>query len=142
MLRHRVILGLIFAALFVGLITIDWYAAGGWPMAYWSTPPGLLMAAVSVLVIPLALGEMRTLLARQNVVISLRITVAAALLCMLWPWLEQVGDTIQQRLQEASMKQDAPGPPATMAAEHQQRTDLRLRRRADTELSDEAEGKR
>jgi CDP-diglyceride synthetase len=105
MLRHRIILGLLFAALFVGLITLDWYAAGGWPVADWSTPPGLLVAAVSVLTIPLALWEMRGLLARQNVHISIRITVIAALLCMLWPWLEQVGETIQQRLQEVSTVQ-------------------------------------
>jgi len=115
MLKQRVILGLILTALFVGLITIDWFAAGGWPMAYWSTPPGLLVAAVSVVVIPMALWEMRGLLARQNVHISLRITVIAALLCMLWPWIEQFGDSIQQRLQEAAIAQGAgPSGPAAL----------------------------
>jgi CDP-diglyceride synthetase len=98
MFRHRVILGLPLTALFVGLITIDWFAAGGWPLADWSTPPGLLVACVCVIAIPLALWEMRNLLARQNVNISLRITIAAALLCMIWPWLGQFDDSIQERL--------------------------------------------
>ncbi len=110
MLKHRIILGLLFAALFVGLLTLDWYAAAGWPMAHWSTPPGMLVAVVSVLVIPVALWEMRALLAKENVYISIRITVAAALLCMLWPWIEQVGDTIQQRLAEQTQALQAAGP--------------------------------
>jgi phosphatidate cytidylyltransferase len=36
---------------------------------------------------------MRSLLARENVHISMRITVVAAMLCMLWPWLEQVAES-------------------------------------------------
>ena len=111
MLKHRILFGLLFSALFVGLIALDWYAAGDWPMAPWSTPPGLLVAVASVLLIPLALWEMRALLARQNVVISMRITVVAALLCMLWPWLEQVGDSIQQRLTVEESLVHAAGPP-------------------------------
>jgi CDP-diglyceride synthetase len=98
MLRHRVILGLLISALFVGLITIDWFAAGGWPLANWSTPPGLLVACVTAVAVALALWEMRHLLARQNVHISFRITVIASLLCLIWPWLGQFDDSIQERL--------------------------------------------
>ena len=97
MLRHRIILGLVFSALFVGLLTIDWFAAGGWPLADYSTPPGLLVACVCAAVIPLGLWEMRNLLARQNVNISLRITILASLLCMIWPWLGQLDDSIKER---------------------------------------------
>ncbi|HEY4328109.1 MAG TPA: phosphatidate cytidylyltransferase [Phycisphaerae bacterium] len=97
MLKYRVILGLVFGAIFIGLIWLDSYAAGGWPIAHWSTPPGLLIACVSLLIIPLAIREMQALLAKENVQISMRITVIAALLCMLWPWIEQVGDTIDQQ---------------------------------------------
>ena len=120
MLKHRIILGLLFSVLFVGLITLDWYAAGGWPMAHWSTPPGMLVALVSLLAIPLGVWEMRALLARENVIISLRITIAAALLCMIWPWIEQVGDSIQQRMQEESMvggMQNGSGPPSAAELE-------------------------
>lgn len=97
MLKHRILLGLLFAAIFVGLLTLDWYAAGGWPLADFSTPPGLLVACVAAVAITLALREMRTLLARQNVHISVRITLIAALLCMIWPWLGQLDDSIQER---------------------------------------------
>jgi len=115
MLKYRILFGLIFGALFVGLIALDWYAAGGWPVAYWSTPPGMVVAVASLAVIPLALWEMRGLLARENVAISMRITVAAALLCMLWPWIEQVGDTIQQKLEWERVLVQQVGPPSPEA---------------------------
>src|ERR1043165_10231097 len=97
MLKHRLILGIIFGLLFLGLIWLDWYASRGWPVADWSTPPGLVVLIVTLAAMPLAIAQMRALLARANVNISLRITILAAMLCTLWPWLEQVGDTIQQR---------------------------------------------
>ena len=50
-----------------------------------------------MVIIPLGLREMRGLLAKENVTISLRITVVAAALCMLWPWIEQVAQSIDQR---------------------------------------------
>ncbi len=97
MLKHRLIIGLTIIAFFVGLIFLDSHAAGGWPIALWSTPPGFFLALISVIILPLALWEMRGLLARENVLISMRITFVAATLCMLWPWLEQVGETIDQQ---------------------------------------------
>jgi CDP-diglyceride synthetase len=120
MLRHRIILGLLITALFVGLITIDWFAAGGWPLANWSTPPGLFVAGACLIAIPLALWEMRTLLARQNVHISFRISVAAALLCLLWPWLGQFDDSIQERLTWPSTVAGVapPGSPERMIRVH------------------------
>ena len=97
MLKQRLIVGLIIAALFVGLIWLDSYASGGWPLAAWSTPPGLMVALVSIIAIPLGLWEMRGLLAKENVTISLRITTLAAILCMIWPWLEEVAKRIQEQ---------------------------------------------
>ena len=67
---------------------------GGVP---YSTPPGLFVALGCLVIIPLGLREMRALLARENVIISMRVTVVAATLCMVWPWLEQVSESIQQR---------------------------------------------
>jgi CDP-diglyceride synthetase len=94
MLKHRLILGIILIIFLSGLMLLDSYAAGGWPVNPWSTPPGFFLAVVSLLIVPVALWEMRGLLASENVLISLRITGIAATLCMLWPWLEQVGESI------------------------------------------------
>lgn len=96
MLKHRLILGVIICIFLSGLMLLDSYAAGGWPVKPWSTPPGFFLAIVSLLIVPVALWEMRGLLAKENVLISLRITGIAATLCMLWPWLEQVGETIDE----------------------------------------------
>src|SRR4051812_11834224 len=95
MLKYRLIIGLIASTLFLALLWLDTYASGGWPVAPWSTPPGFFVALGCLVVIPLALREMQSLLAKENVLISLRVTTIAALLCMLWPWIEQVGDSIQ-----------------------------------------------
>ena len=88
---YRVIFGLLFGALFIGLIFIDSWASSGWPAG--GTPPGLVVAIVSLIVIPMAIWEMRKLLALENVQISMRITVVASMLCMLWPWIEQVSES-------------------------------------------------
>jgi CDP-diglyceride synthetase len=98
MLKHRVIFGILFGALFIGLIFLDSYASRHWPGGgAWATPPGLFVALASLLVIPLGLWEMRAMLGRENVFISLRITAVASVLCMLWPWVEQVGESIYQQ---------------------------------------------
>ncbi len=90
MLKYRVIFGLLFGALFIGLIFIDSWASRAWPNG--GMPPGFVVAIASLIVIPPAIWEMRKLLERENVQISMRVTVAAAILCMLWPWFEQVAD--------------------------------------------------
>src|SRR5204862_7744876 len=100
LLKHRLLLGVILAIFFPGLVWLAPYAAGGgggWPIAPYSTPPGLIVLLVTLLLMPLAIAELRALLARQNVLISLRITIVASMLCTLWPWLEQVGDSIDQQ---------------------------------------------
>jgi len=77
----------------------------------------VLVAGVCAIAIPLALWEMRNLLARQNVHISLRITVAASLFCMIWPWLGQFDDSIQERMTWPSTVAGVPPPnsPARLA---------------------------
>ncbi len=117
MLKYRLIFGLLFGALFIGLIFLDSYCSGGWPLVAYSTPPGLFVALGCVVVIPFGLREMGSLLAAENVTISMRITVAATMLCMLWPWIEQVSEGVVER--HAKLSQILPseaGPPATMAA--------------------------
>jgi CDP-diglyceride synthetase len=117
MLKYRVIFGLLFGAIFLGLIFLDTFYSRFWPLGSFSTPPGLFVALGCVVVIPIALREMRTLLAAENVTISMRITIAATMLCMLWPWVEQVSEGVLQRHAElAQILPDAAGPPATMAA--------------------------
>jgi CDP-diglyceride synthetase len=102
MLKHRLILGLFLSALFVAILWLDSHSSPGWPQAHWSTPPGFYLAIVCILVAPFAIWEMKNLLAREHVTISMRVTVVAALLCMLWPWLEQVGDSLQQKRTDAA----------------------------------------
>src|SRR3954467_13554292 len=97
MLKHRIIMALVLGSLFLGLLWLDSAASRGWYAGNAGTPPGFFGGLGGVAVIALGLREMRALLARENVVISMRITVVAAMLCMIWPWLEQVSESVQQR---------------------------------------------
>ncbi len=63
MLKYRVIFGLLFGALFIGLIFLDSACSQGWPLGAFSTPPGAFVALGCVVVIPFGLREMGTLLA-------------------------------------------------------------------------------
>ena len=77
----------------------------------------MFVALGCLIVIPIALREMRALLRSENVMISMRITVAATMLCMFWPWVEQVSEGVLQRHAElAQILPNEAGPPATMAA--------------------------
>ncbi|MCL2640021.1 MAG: phosphatidate cytidylyltransferase [Phycisphaerales bacterium] len=102
MLRHRLIFGLLFIALFIAAIALDVWLSQGWPTQPRTIPPGSIVALICILIIPLAIREMQNLLQRQHVTISIRITVVAALLCMLWPWIEQVSDAIATKHDELS----------------------------------------
>jgi CDP-diglyceride synthetase len=116
MLKHRIIVGLLFGALFVAVIFLDSYCSQGWPLRGFSTPRGTFVALGCVLLIPLALREMRALLSPENVIISMRITVVASLLCMLWPWVEQVSESMlsdDYQLSHPSMSQAGPPSPAS-----------------------------
>jgi CDP-diglyceride synthetase len=95
-LKYRIIFGCLFGALFLAVIFLDSYCSRYWPNTPFSTPPGTFIALGCMILIPLALGEMRRLLTPENVTISLRITIAASLLCMLWPWIEQVSESVLQ----------------------------------------------
>jgi CDP-diglyceride synthetase len=94
MLKYRVIFGLLFGALFLGIMFLDSWCSSGWPTRAYTSPPGAFVALGCLLVIPLALREMQALLGSENVTISMRITVVASLLCMAWPWVEQVAGDV------------------------------------------------
>jgi len=96
MLKYRVIFGLLFGALFIVLIGLDTHFSRNWPMGAYSTPRGSFVALGCLVVIPIALREMQRLLASENVTISMRITVVASLLCMIWPWIEQVSESVAE----------------------------------------------
>ncbi|MEI8198315.1 MAG: hypothetical protein WCI73_20670, partial [Phycisphaerae bacterium] len=96
MLRYRIIFGLLFSALLVGIFYLDSHLAGSWPQAPWVAPPGSMLGLALLLLIPLALHEMQGLLRRQNVQISMRVCVVAALLSMVWPWISQVAVSVKQ----------------------------------------------
>ena len=49
---------LLLGFLFIALIALDSYAAGGWPVADYSTPPGLIVMLVVLAVIPFAIAEL------------------------------------------------------------------------------------
>ncbi len=90
MFKLRLVYGLLFG---VGLLTMFYFdqtQSRGWPARPGSFPPGILFAIMMACIIPLAIIEMRRLLARDNVTISLRVCIPAAILCMIWPWLEQL----------------------------------------------------
>lgn len=115
MLKYRVIFGILFGVLFITLIAVDSHLSRHWPAASFSTPPGLFVALGCLLVIPVALREMQKLLASENVTISMRITIVASLLCMLWPWIEQVSESVMQL--HDRIEHVATTNPATQSAE-------------------------
>ncbi|MGN6369627.1 MAG: phosphatidate cytidylyltransferase [Phycisphaerae bacterium] len=115
MLKYRVIFGLLFGALFVALIALDSHLSHHWPDASFSAPPGLFVALGCLVVIPIALREMQKLLASENVIISMRITIVSSLLCMLWPWIEQVSESVMQL--HTRIEHSAATNPATQTAE-------------------------
>lgn len=90
MLKYRLIFGVMIVAAFVGIIALDVALAARWPRETLSAPAGTCIAVITVVILPFALREMQQLLASENVTISMRICVAASILCAIWPWLEQV----------------------------------------------------
>jgi len=95
MLKYRLIFGLLFAALLAGVFYLDSHlSAGWWTRQPWVAPPGAMVLLMMAAFAPVALREMQGLLAKENVRISMRICVVASLLCMVWPWFEQVGDEV------------------------------------------------
>ena len=94
MLKQRITLGLLFGIALLIMFYFDQTLSSGWPARQLSFPPGTLMAITFLVIIPPAVYEMQRLLARQGVIISLRVCVASAILCMLWPWLEQLSEML------------------------------------------------
>ena len=106
MLRYRLIFGLLFAALLVALIWADSFCAS---RGY--APAGTFIALATLALVPLAVKEMQSLLARSGVAISMRVSVIACLLCALWPWIEQVADLVNARtLRLAATEPNATAP--------------------------------
>ncbi|MEI7766524.1 MAG: phosphatidate cytidylyltransferase [Phycisphaerae bacterium] len=96
MLRYRLLLGILFAVLLIGLVALDRHMAVDWPRGM-SWPPGLIVALIAIPLIIIAVREMRGLLSKVGVDISVRLCTTMALLCMLWPWAEQIS---QKKLQD------------------------------------------
>ncbi len=90
MFKWRLVYGLLFGIALLVMFYFDQTQSIGWPDRNYSFPPGILLAGTLTLIIPLAIIEMRRLLAHENVTISLRVCIPSAILCMLWPWLEQL----------------------------------------------------
>lgn len=102
MIKQRIIFGLLFG---IGLLTMFYFDqrfSGGWPARPGSFPPGTLMALTMIVAIPFATAEMRRLLFYENVTISLRVCSTSAILCMLWPWLEQLSEILLAHPQGAA----------------------------------------
>ncbi len=102
MLKLRLIYGLLFGALLLTMFYFDQALSAGWPGRTMSFPPGTLMVLSLFGIIPLATAEMRRLLKAEGVVISMRVCVTASLLCMIWPWLEQLSQTLLDHPKGAS----------------------------------------
>jgi phosphatidate cytidylyltransferase len=96
MFKWRLVYGLLFGVALLVMFYFDQTQAVGWPGRDDSFPPGILFAGTMTLIIPLAILEMRRLLASENVTISLRVCIPSAILCMLWPWLEQLAVVLLQ----------------------------------------------
>ncbi|MGC8625652.1 MAG: phosphatidate cytidylyltransferase [Phycisphaerae bacterium] len=102
MFKLRLIFGLLFGAILLTMFYFDQMLAAGWPARRMSFPPGTLMALTLVAIIPLATVEMRRLLKAEGVAISMRVCVSASILCMLWPWLEQLAQMLLNNPKGAS----------------------------------------
>ncbi len=102
MLKLRLIYGLLFGGLLLTMFYFDQALSAGWPGRTMSFPPGTLMVLSLLGIIPLATAEMRRLLKAEGVVISMRVCVTASLLCMIWPWLEQLSQTLLDHPKGAS----------------------------------------
>ena len=94
MLKHRLMLGFTIGIALLAMFYFDQSLSRGWPARTWSFPPGMLMAITLSLFIPFAVREMQQLLGRGHVRISMRVCIAGALLCMLWPWLEILSEML------------------------------------------------
>jgi phosphatidate cytidylyltransferase len=93
-LKQRMIFGLFFAVVLLAILYVDQVAARGWPGRTWSFPPGTLCALVLAGIVFAAVGEMRRLLENEKIIISRRVCITAALLCMLWPWMQQLSELL------------------------------------------------
>lgn len=102
MFKLRLIYGLLFGAILLTMFYFDQTLAAGWPARCMSFPPGTLIALTLVAIIPLATVEMRRLLKAEGVAISLRVCISASILCMLWPWLEQLAQMLINKPKGAS----------------------------------------
>ncbi len=112
MLKYRLIFGMLFAALLVGVFFLDSrLSSGWWTRQPWIAPPGTAIMLLIAACLPLALREMQGLLALQNVRISMRICVVAALLCMIWPWFAQVADEVSDHPRTVAAALDQGPPP-------------------------------
>jgi phosphatidate cytidylyltransferase len=94
MFKLRLIYGLLFGSLLLTMFYFDQTLSTGWPGRCMSFPPGTLMVVSLMCIIPLATAEMRRLLKAEGVAISMRVCVTASILCMLWPWLEQLSQML------------------------------------------------
>ncbi len=92
MLRTRIILGTLFGLALIALLYLDGHLSAHWPSAAWSIPPGLLVLLAIVCIIPPAVQEMYDLLLKEDVVISRRVCVVSAILCVAWPYFELLSD--------------------------------------------------
>ena len=102
MFKLRLIYGLLFGALLLTMFYFDQTLSAGWPARCMSFPPGTLMAVSLIGIIPLATAEMRRLLKAEGVAISMRVCVTASILCMIWPWLEQLSQMLLNHPKGAS----------------------------------------
>ena len=94
MFKHRLVYGLAFGISLLVMFYFDQVLSRGWPGRPMSFPPGTLIALSLALIIPLAVTEMAQLLKYENVIISRRVCMASSVLCMLWPWLEQLSEML------------------------------------------------
>ncbi|HMD54908.1 MAG TPA: phosphatidate cytidylyltransferase [Phycisphaerae bacterium] len=101
MFRQRLILGLLFGAALLAIFYLDQVTAVGWPGRTWSFPPGTLFAILMAGIVPFAISEMHHLLAKEKIVLSKRVCVTAAMLCLLWPWMEQLSELLLEHPQGA-----------------------------------------
>ncbi len=102
MFKERLSFGLLFGIVLLIMFYFDQALSAGWPARPLSFPPGALLALTFAVIIPMAMDEMRKLLARQQVVISMRVCVVAAMLCMLWPWVAQLSEMLLDQPRGAS----------------------------------------
>jgi len=97
MLKYRLIVGPILIAVTIGLLILDQYLGSVEIEPGRSLPPGLILLAVFLLMIPLAAREFTAIAKAKKVEVNTTLMAAAAMACMCYIYLQPVIEQTYRR---------------------------------------------